>query len=206
MPRRAAGGLGTAPHVRSTVTMFVLVALLALGSWYGWRTLTAEPEPEPLLAACPIPDPQPDAPQVTPQEVSLNVYNATLRDRLASRTADDLRRRGFVVLATGNDPLEKRIPEPAEVRSAQQQQHAAALVAAQVPGAKIVFDERTDGTVDLVLGEGFLGVATPASDPPPTADPTAPPAPAGTPAPAPEATPGPPACQSVSPSDGGDAG
>lgn len=94
--------------------------------------------------------------------VVVNVYNATARGGLARTTGAELASRGFDVQNVANDPLKATIEGSAVVRYGPKGLAQARYVAAQVPGATLVKDTRTDTSVDLVIGNGFQAVATPA--------------------------------------------
>lgn len=96
------------------------------------------------------------------QQITVNVYNATNRQGLAKTTAEALKQRGFVIGKVANDPLNSHLAAAAQIRG-----NAAALgrmqyVAAEVAGAQLQQDTRTDQTVDLVIGTAFTDLATPA--------------------------------------------
>ena len=91
-----------------------------------------------------------------------------------------MRERGFAILDIANDPLGREITGTAEVRAGVDNQGAASVVMAQVAGAVFVPDDRTDDTVDLVVGVAFEALAPPGAppvllpDPNGTADPLPP--------------------------------
>jgi LytR cell envelope-related transcriptional attenuator len=97
-----------------------------------------------------------------PNTITVNVYNATTRRGLARTTSLEMSSRGFTVGQVANDPLNRVIPAPAEVRYGPRGVLAARVVAAQVPDPRMVRDARKNATVDLVLGEGFTALNTPA--------------------------------------------
>lgn len=96
---------------------------------------------------------------LTVGQIKLNVYNSTNRHGLAAATAAELKKRGFTIAKVTNDPLKADLTVPAEVRGALAP--AMRLVAAEVAGAHLRADTRTDGSIDLVLGTGFTALATP---------------------------------------------
>lgn len=101
---------------------------------------------------------------VDPHTVKVRVYNNGDAQGLAKSVAGQLTRRGFVVLATANDPLKDRRPIAApwaEVRYGTAGTRQAKLVAAHVPHAKLVRDNRKDAFVDLALGTRFQRLANP---------------------------------------------
>lgn len=89
----------------------------------------------------------------------LNVFNATERESLAAETAAQLRQRGFTIDLVSNDPLNSHLPATAEVRGSKWYPNELHDVAAQVPGARIQIDARSDPSVDLVLGSAFTGLS-----------------------------------------------
>lgn len=91
---------------------------------------------------------------------TLNVYNSTQRRGLAANTAAQLKLRGFTIGQVTNDPLKANLTIPAQIRGAKAQTAELDEVAAEVPGAKIQTDSRTDPSIDLVLGTGFTSLAT----------------------------------------------
>ncbi|WP_226343745.1 LytR C-terminal domain-containing protein [Agilicoccus flavus] len=136
-----------------------LVLALAVALLWNQRSGDAGRAPAAPAATC--------TPPPAPARVSVNVYNATDRAGLAARAATGMKAQGFAVAAVKNDPLERTVKGPAEVRHGPAGAAAAAVVAARVPGAKLVADRRTDAGVDLVLGSAFTTVSkTPATPAP----------------------------------------
>lgn len=153
-------------RIRTSVTLLVLIGVVIGAAWYSWANVVGEEEPGAAGSTS-----QPCAPGVptsapAPADVQVNVYNATDRNGLASAVARQVRDRGFTVVDVDNDPLSKSITGTAEVRSRPDDQAAAELVATLVPGAVYVPDERTEATIDLVLGDTFEALADPAAPPP----------------------------------------
>ena len=91
---------------------------------------------------------------------TLNVYNSTQRQGLAAHTAAELKQRGFAIGQVTNDPLKENLTVSAQVRGAVSQTAELHEVAAEVPGAQIKTDGRTDPSVDLVRGAGFSVLAS----------------------------------------------
>jgi hypothetical protein len=89
----------------------------------------------------------------------LNVFNSTKRNALAAETAAQLKLRGFTIDLVTNDPLSSALTISAQVRGAKSELAELREVAAQVPGAQIETDSRTDPSVDLTLGSGFTRLA-----------------------------------------------
>jgi hypothetical protein len=99
---------------------------------------------------------------VKPNEVTLNVYNATDRPNLAASTAKTLTKQGFTIARVENDPLSQYLEGAGQVRHGEAGTAAATLAATRLSGAEMVMDNRNDATVDIVLGEGFKGLGAPA--------------------------------------------
>jgi len=152
-------------HQRTAITMLVLAGLVIIAGWYAWDSITDPEETSDGVAPTCQPAAPTDAPP--PAEIELNVYNATDRNGLASSIAREMRTRGFAILDVANDPSGSEITGTAEVRAHLDSQAAASLVMAQVPGAVFVADNRTDGTVDLVVGAAFEALAPPGGAPAP---------------------------------------
>lgn len=96
---------------------------------------------------------------VTPGMVSINVYNATSRDGLAASVAELLQAQGFKVDKVGNDPLGRSILGVGEVRRGPTGASGATLVATRLRGVNVVSDNRTDTTVDIVLGNRYRALS-----------------------------------------------
>ena len=148
---------------RAAITLslvgLVMVGTFAYAAAYfqGWITTGA---PKPVAnPACQVAAP---ARALTPRAVTINVYNATNRDGLAASVSKSLRGQGFKVRTIANDPLGTQITGVGDVRHGELGTASAKLIALRLPGARMVLDERTDDTVDLVLGNGFSALRTPA--------------------------------------------
>ena len=101
---------------------------------------------------------------VDSSKVQIRVYNATAREGLARKIAGQLVGRGYAIVATDNDPLSgiRPVDGAAEVRYGPAGARAAALLRRQVPGATMYEDARQGAIIDLVLGDQFRRLSTPA--------------------------------------------
>lgn len=107
--------------------------------------------------ACP---PPPEATAALPEEVSVRVLNATGTRGLAARVSQDLTARGYSVVETGNAPPDKRgFPDSAQIHHGPEGLAEAQSVQVQIPGSVLVADDRADGTVDVLIGDGFAELA-----------------------------------------------
>jgi len=161
-----AGGRISAPRrgrmLRRVLGVIAGLALMAGTGAAVWRLAFAGAEGTDQVA-CPKPDARTTSGvPLRPQQIVVNVYNATTRDGLARRTAAQLKSRGFAVKRIGNDPLERHIRSAAEIRAGLKGATRVAVVQAHVPGATAVRDRRADATVDLVLGDAFRSLLSPA--------------------------------------------
>lgn len=91
--------------------------------------------------------------------VTVNVFNGSRREGLAKTTAAELQLRGFKIGLIANDPLGQHIKSFGDIRYGVKGAMNAALMRYYVPGATLTLDKRTNGTVDLVTGENFSGLA-----------------------------------------------
>jgi hypothetical protein len=155
-----------------TARTLTVIALLMLGSfayaaayYQGWVGNSASPQP---LASrdCQSAD---RSRSLSPEEVTINVYNATDRAGLAASVAKSLRTLGFTVAKVANDPKGRSMAGVGEVRHGPTATAGATLVGARLSGARVVRDDRTDDTVDLVLGRRFRALNAPARTGPPKA-------------------------------------
>ncbi|MHA7154613.1 LytR C-terminal domain-containing protein [Arthrobacter sp. TMN-50] len=149
------------PHVymrrlRHGVVLVVLVALLiaavfvAIGINRGdIRIAALEPDPEPTYT-CPA---GPFEVQ-SPSAVTVNLYNSTTIDGLAGTVGERLAERAFVLGEIGNRTV-NRVGMTAIVVSGPAGYANAFTVQRQIPGTVFVEDERTDASVDVVVGSGF---------------------------------------------------
>lgn len=133
-----------------TVLGVLAVITVGLVVWAWGRGPAPQPAAGPVATPCPTGSAALAA--LAPRSVSVRVLNATNRTGLAGSVASQLKARGFGVSGVGNTGP---ITAPAEVRYGPAGQAAAALVARQVTGAKLVADGRSGAGVDLVLGNAF---------------------------------------------------
>ncbi len=98
---------------------------------------------------------------VTAGDVTVNVYNATLRRGLAHETAAELASRGFDVAEVAYDPLGVTILGVGEIRAAASDSPEVEFLIQYAPGAVVVVDGRANRTVDLALGDAFTSLGNP---------------------------------------------
>ncbi len=127
-----------APKLRTAATLGLLTILLLLGLVWGWTQLT---QPLPGLAG---PSSAPADPctvrtltkgtRLTPEQVTVSVFNAGETDGLATRTIDQLAVRGFAPGATGNAPGTAAV-DTVQIWSNEPRNPAVRLVASNLGGS-----------------------------------------------------------------------
>ena len=117
---------------------------------------------------CPFELPTPTM-KIALNTIWVNVWNANGTDGLASQIAIQLRWRGLHIVATGNDPESGNYPLPtyAQIRYGAGGKQIALTLATQVKNSTLRQDDRTNPSVDLVLGAKFA--LQPVPPPPPSA-------------------------------------
>lgn len=141
---------------RSIITFTLVVLMLFFAAWYALSYIRAERAPE--AAPTPTTSSATSSCDLTPEEVKVNVYNATSRAGLAGQVARGLRQRGFVVETVANDPKKAELTGRGELRYGKKGAEAAELVDVNVGSFAQQIDERTRVGVDVVLGPEFDGL------------------------------------------------
>lgn len=147
-------------HRRNRRTAIVLVFVVAAlaGAFYYAAAYMNRPS-TPAASGCPTSDITAGAtPSLAAGQVTVNVFNATSRNGLASDTAKAVKARGFVIGTVSNDPSKKKIDGGGEVRFGPNGKAGADLVVKLVDGVTPQQDTRADASIDLVLGNGFKGL------------------------------------------------
>ncbi|MYZ37155.1 MULTISPECIES: LytR C-terminal domain-containing protein [unclassified Streptomyces] len=93
-----------------------------------------------------------------PGQITVNVYNATPRGGLAKTTADELKKRGFLIGKVGNAPAkyDKKIQGAGILLGSPSAWNTALTVlGTQLKGAATKTDSRKTADVDLLLGTTF---------------------------------------------------
>jgi LytR cell envelope-related transcriptional attenuator len=139
--------------------IFLLVlAIAAAGVWWNVLRQDSERRAE-QAAACASVEAAP--PSLDPSTVSVRVHNATDQAGLAQTVAADMQSRGFTVTEIANDPTDREVTGPGEIRYGRRGAEAAAFLSVFLPGAEDYLDVRATEVVDLVIGPEFTALATP---------------------------------------------
>jgi hypothetical protein len=141
----------------------VLCVLMVAVAVVWWRVLHKGEDSAAAQGACVTPTSKVLALQ--PRTVKVRVYNATSTAGLAKTVADQLRKRGFAISTTSNDPLAnvRKVDGIGELRYGQQGADQAVLLSLQFPGIRLAEDARTDAIVDVAVGPSFKTLPTPAA-------------------------------------------
>ncbi len=141
---------------RTTITMIVLILLVAGAGWYGYRELVSPPEKQPDAQDC-ADDDAADG-MLRAGEVTVNVYNAGDVSGLAGATLASLQRRGFVPGASENAPARLAV-RTAVIYGSRPKSAATRLVQMQfVDKVRVVARPNIGEGVDVVLGSRFHGI------------------------------------------------
>lgn len=149
-------------HTRQTLTFLVLVSLVLFAgligylAWQGVFDLGGSGKP--VVVACPTVTQTAAASNRT----QVNVYNASGKRGLAGAVARELQLRGFTVPTIANDSSGLQVVSAVQVRYGKDSEPQARTVAAQFKGEiEMLLDEgRTDGIVDVSLGEAYTTMKT----------------------------------------------
>jgi hypothetical protein len=146
----------------TTVTMVVLLGLLAVGALVGWRALSAPAgeESEEPEAASGCSDGVQSGEKLSSNEVTVSVFNAGDRSGLAGQTLEGLVSRGFLEGEVGNAPGSLARVRVVRILAPNREDPAARLVAAQFGPNTFVQESEEDlgPGVDVVVGDEYVGM------------------------------------------------
>jgi len=133
----------------SPITLLMLLGLLGWGLWWGWQQLS---RPAQVVPAAPCVTHS--ASVLTSTQVTVQVMNAGTVAGLAGQITEQLRNKGFTTKPPRNTdgPIDNTV-----VVGATADEPAVQLVLGFFPGAEVRPDGRTDGTVDVLVGDTFGG-------------------------------------------------
>jgi hypothetical protein len=147
--------------VAIAVAIVVVFALL-FGLWNlvkGGSSTPSVSEPNPTASPCVTVTVATSKVLPTPNQVRINVYNATPKTGLAKKTARELSAKGFKISSVANDPLGKKLDGVAQIRYGPKGEYSAQLLLLYVPGAEMINDYRTGKRIDLATGQTFSGLS-----------------------------------------------
>lgn len=149
-------------RTRSTITLSVLVVMLVVGTFVGFKLLTAD---APSLAAAS------DGPTCEPRtiksgtklgagQITVNIYNASTSSGLATRTLSDLEKHGFRPGQLGNAPKSVKHVGNVVITTDDGSSAAVRLVRKQFQGKVKIRKpkEKLESGVTVILGKNFKGL------------------------------------------------
>lgn len=137
--------------VRTPLTLLILLAILCYGAWWGYTNVLKPVEP---LPAEPCVEQSLPNSQLKSSQVTVSVYNGGDRRGLAGDVGRALRDKGFRVQRTTNTG--ENIKETVIV-GASAKNPEVILVKGFFKDATVRADKRTDGTVDVLVGDKYGG-------------------------------------------------
>lgn len=145
----------TSRRRRSIITFGLVLLLLFFAVWYALSYIRAdEARGEQTTSSTTTRSANPTC-DISPQQVEVNVYNATDRDGLAGRVAADLKKRGFNVKTIANDPKKAKLDGAGQLRYGSNGRKGADLVRVHTGTFEMIQDARKRTSVDVVLGPKF---------------------------------------------------
>ena len=136
---------------KTPVTLIILLALVAVGGWWGLKNATAAIPPRP-----PEPCVKVDVGgKLTPNYVTVRTLNAGLRGGLAKRVSTEMRAVGYYILKVNNS--DQKFAETVVIGNSKDDPEVK-LVAGFFKNAKISGDGRADHVVDVLLGDEYQGM------------------------------------------------
>lgn len=136
--------------IATPVLLLALLGFLIWGASWGWKNLTA-----PLPSPSPTPCVTKSAETITPQMVTVRVFNGGFTTGLAGRVRDHLNNNGFKVERIGN--TDERVTATI-IRGNVENEPMLKLLQSHFRGSVIQHDDRVDGSVDVLVGTEYEGV------------------------------------------------
>jgi LytR cell envelope-related transcriptional attenuator len=143
---------------RTAIILVVLVAVLA-GAFYYAASYFNRPSTPAASSDCPTGDFTAALGELSPNQITVNVYNATTRSGLAAETAKEVKARGYVIGQVANDPKKKKIDGVGELRFGPNGKPGANVAVTLLEGVVPLQDTRSDAAVDLVLGNAYKALS-----------------------------------------------
>lgn len=131
------------------VTLILLLLVLGWGLWWGWEQLT-----QPAVIKPPDPCVTYSASVLTSSQVTVKVFNGGQTAGRAGQITEQLKNKGFVTKSPANTT---EVVDHTIVIGSAADAPAVQLVLAFFPEAEARGDGRTDGTVDVLVGDNFPG-------------------------------------------------
>jgi hypothetical protein len=145
---------------RSALTLLGLAVLVVLGGLWGWSALTqpfpgeTTPPTPPTCVATVVQAGE----KVSPEQVTVSVFNASDRDRLASRTMAEFVNAGFVEGDTGNAPNSARVARAAIWAPSAGSPDVRLVKSRLGPATRVVRREGPGIGVTVLVGDRYSGL------------------------------------------------
>ncbi|MBI3688386.1 MAG: LytR C-terminal domain-containing protein [Actinobacteria bacterium] len=151
VPPRVRRRRQTGPWLGLLGVLFVVTIIVwwkVLGTSHVRPTTACGPQATAALATLPA------------KSVQLRVYNGTGKAGLAKTVGNDIAKRGFKVVASANDPLNRTLTGAGEIRYGPNGAQQALLFSFQLPQATLRSDARTDAVIDFAIGPDYTALAS----------------------------------------------
>ncbi len=137
--------------VRTPITLLVLLGVLLYGAWWGYRNII---QPVPKIPPPPCVEQTVTKGQLQASQIVVKVYNGGDRRGLAGDVTRLLRRKGFKVTLTTNtvEKIQKTVIVGAGAKNPE-----VLFVKSFFKDAVVRADKRTDGSVDVLVGNKYGG-------------------------------------------------
>lgn len=130
------------------LALIIMLALLAAGSWFGWKQLTRPFGEEAQVCVTQ------EAASLTTAQVTVKVLNGGTQAGLAGQITEQLQAKGFITESPANT---KDDVAGTMIIGATADDPAVQLVAGFFTDAVLEGDGRTSGIVDVLVGDNFAG-------------------------------------------------
>jgi hypothetical protein len=151
--------------IATPVVLVVLLGLLAIGVWWGYKAVTAPLPKLPPPSCAPVTV----GPVLTPSSVQVRVLNGGTKNGLAATVAGNLHDVGFPIPKFGNKSDYGQ--QQTSIVGFSADSPEVVLVAGFFPDAVIAPDGRIDHSVDVIVSDGYAGFNGEAPREVPVADP-----------------------------------
>ena len=142
-------------RLRTLLTLAVLSVLMLGGVAWGWSQMT-EPFPGKVDAPICVDTSYAAGDELSVQEVTVSVLNASSREGLATRTLAELEDAGFAPGQTANAPAGTTLTTPAEIWASDPESPAAKLVRRRLGKVPVRSDVVSPAKgITIVVGETF---------------------------------------------------
>lgn len=137
--------------IRTPLTLLVLLAILCYGAWWGWEKVIA---PAPAAQPEPCVETEVDKGTLKSSQVTVNVLNGGRKRGLAGEVGEQLIGKKFKVDQVGNT---ERAVETTIIIGAGAENPEVKLVKGFFKGAEVETDDRSDHSVDVLVGNKYGG-------------------------------------------------